>query len=225
MSWDPIWENIFIDNDWGQYPDIDVVSFIAKNYYETKNRGQIRILEIGSGTGANLWYLAREGFSTFGIDGSKTGIEKAKIKLERENLRADLFVDDIKNLDHLFEDGYFDCVLDVGCLCCNSQLATSQILQGVSKILKPSGLLFSKTFSDKLFLGKDFVRINEFEVKDLKEGPLKGKGFLRLADRNAIEELYGKSFNSLSIDYLDYSINNGSMSINWWIVQGKNIVT
>ena len=56
------WENIFLQKEWGKYPSIALVRFIASNYYDAQDRNEIKILEIGCGTGANLWYLAREGF-------------------------------------------------------------------------------------------------------------------------------------------------------------------
>ncbi len=72
-----IWENIFQNKEWGKYPPIPLVRFVAKNFYNVPNRKEIKILELGFGTGANLWYLAREGFSVYGIEGSKTAVEKA----------------------------------------------------------------------------------------------------------------------------------------------------
>jgi hypothetical protein len=50
-----IWENIFSSNEWGKYPPISLVKFIAKNFYKVSDRKLVRILEIGSGPGANLW--------------------------------------------------------------------------------------------------------------------------------------------------------------------------
>ena len=81
-----IWEDIFQNNEWGKYPSLAVVRFVARNFYKVPNRKDIRILELGCGTGANLWYCAREGFSVIGLDGSKTAINRMIDRFEKENL-------------------------------------------------------------------------------------------------------------------------------------------
>lgn len=40
-----------------------------------KDRGASTILDLGSGTGRHIVYLARNGFSLFGLDNSSEGIE------------------------------------------------------------------------------------------------------------------------------------------------------
>ena len=81
-----IWEDIFQNNEWGKYPSLAVVRFVARNFYKVPNRKDIRILELGCGTGANLWYCARERFSVIGLDGSKTAIHRMIDRFEKENL-------------------------------------------------------------------------------------------------------------------------------------------
>ena len=68
------WEDLFSTQDWGKYPPIELVKFIAKNFYSKEDKKDIRILELGSGTGANLWFCAREGFRVYGIDGSQVHV-------------------------------------------------------------------------------------------------------------------------------------------------------
>ena len=52
------------------------------------------VLEIGCGTGANIWYLAREGFAAYGLDGSKVALTKAEERLNSENLKFKLIHSD-----------------------------------------------------------------------------------------------------------------------------------
>ena len=73
--WNRGWDRLFRSKEWGKYPAIDVVRFVARHFYRAADRQRVRILEIGCGTGANLWYLAREGFDAVGLDGSEVAIE------------------------------------------------------------------------------------------------------------------------------------------------------
>lgn len=63
MSNDNIWNSVFKNQEWGKYPSEDLIRFIARNFYSIKNRLDVKVLEIGCGPGANIWFLAREGFS------------------------------------------------------------------------------------------------------------------------------------------------------------------
>ena len=63
--WYPVWK-VFVGQTWGKYPGEDLIRFIARNFYSRQIRRDTRILEVGCGPGANLWFLAREGFSFAG---------------------------------------------------------------------------------------------------------------------------------------------------------------
>src|ERR1700722_13214770 len=76
QSWDPVWEQIFANQSWGKYPPEELIRFVARNYYRAANRGDIKILEVGCGAGACIWYMAREGFCATGIDGSPSAIKQ-----------------------------------------------------------------------------------------------------------------------------------------------------
>lgn len=136
-SWDPIWEDIFRNNEWGKYPTESLIQFIARNFYN-KKRDEVKLLEVGCGTGPNVWYISREGFDATGIDGSKTAIQKGSSRLKDEKLNAKLIEGDIITLP--FQNDYFDGVIDVECLYCNNTTTTKTILQEIRRVLKPGGL-------------------------------------------------------------------------------------
>lgn len=102
MAWDQTWENVFKTQEWGKYPSEDLIRFVARNFYGAPSRKEIKILEVGCGTGANLWYVAREGFSVYGIDGSKTAVEKANARLNSEipGWSGELLIGDIISLPY-----------------------------------------------------------------------------------------------------------------------------
>lgn len=72
-----------------------------------------------------------------------------------------------------------------------------------------------------MFIGKQPTKISENEFSNIIEGPLAGKGFIRLVDKNEIALLYGKYFEILSIDKLEYTRYNSTMLISEWIIVCK----
>jgi SAM-dependent methyltransferase len=218
MAWDVIWEKVFRKNEWGKYPAEPLIRFVAKNFYP-KERKTCKILEVGCGTGANIWFIAREGFSAFGIDASKTAIEKCQKRLYSENLVANLNVGDIDSLP--YEDDFFDGVIDNECLYCNNESDTHKILSEIRRTLKPDGLFFSRTFTNNNYIGKQYREMDQHQYTDVLDGIFAHRGFVRLIDRNGIDELYGKHFKIVSIDQSVYTINNGQLSIEEWLIIGK----
>lgn len=213
-SWDPIWEKIFQDHEWGKYPGENLIQFIARNFYK-KERKKVSLLEVGCGPGANIWFMAREGFNVVGIDGSETAIKKAYDRLQKENLNAKLIVGDIIKLP--FEDQVFDGIFDNECLYCNNEQNTSLILSEISRLLKCDGLFYSRSFSSEMFIGKE-RNAEEYEFTNIIEGPLSGKGFVRLMNEQKIHSLYSKNFNILSVDKLEYTQYNSAQKISEYII-------
>lgn len=214
-SWDPIWDEVFSSQEWGKYPSENLIQFIARNFYKAK-RDEIRILEVGCGTGANLWYISREGFQAYGVDGSAVAISRAKERIISEGLHANLQIVDIVDLP--FENDFFDAIIDNECVYSNNFENTQHIFKEISRVLKPGGKFYSRTFSDEMFIGEDPTEIAELEYSDITSGPLKGKGFVRLSSKKTINVLYGKYFRIESIDYLEYTTNNENFLIKEWIV-------
>jgi SAM-dependent methyltransferase len=210
-SWDPIWEKVYKSQEWGKYADVSLIQFVARNFY-SKDRNNIKILEIGCGPGANIWYLDREGFDAYGIDGSETAINKAKKRIPK----AHLHVGDITNLK--YDDNFFDAVVDVECLYSNNLNNSRIILKQISRVLKKTGLFYSRTFSDEMFIGNSPTDPNKFEYFKIDEGPLKNKGFVRLIDKKGIKNIYGLDFNVISIDKLEYTQFNSMEKISEWII-------
>ncbi len=215
MAWDSVWEEVFKSQAWGRYPDESFIRFVARNFYK-RNRALTALLEIGCGPGANVWYAAREGFKVSGIDGSATAIAQAKARLTQEGLVADLRVGDISQLP--FADETFDAVADNECLAHNSRSALTGILAQVKRVLKPQGLLYSRTFTDDVYKGKDVEQVGEREFNRSSDGPFGGRGFFRLSNEADITALYGPFFKIISVDRIDYTMNNKSIKISEWVV-------
>lgn len=216
-SWDKVWDNVFLSQEWGKYPSENLIQFVARNFYK-KKREQIKILEVGCGTGANIWYIARERFSAYGIDGSKVALEIGRERLQKEGLHADLTVGDIVKLP--YKNDQFDAVIDNECIYANNANNSKKILAEIYRVLKPAGLLYSRTFSDKMYVGKQNKKHGEYEYSEISDGPLAGKGFTRLSSEKTIKRLYSK-FIDLNIDFLNCSVYNRAFTTNEWIIIGK----
>lgn len=96
-----------------KYPNESLLGFLASNYFhlEREERKSIKILELGCGSGANLWMLAKEGFDAYGIDFSQTGLKFCGEMLDSWGVCATLSHGDMTKLS--FSDGYFDSIVDV----------------------------------------------------------------------------------------------------------------
>jgi ubiquinone/menaquinone biosynthesis C-methylase UbiE len=218
MAWDNSWEKVFTEQDWGRYPSESLIRFVAKNFCNS-DRKKTKILEIGCGTGANLWYLSRESFKTYGIDGSKTAIKKAEKRLKDEKLSVELVTGDIANLP--YESECFDAVIDVECLYCNSFNDTVNILKDIKRVMKSNALFYSRTFNSDMYIGNNRHVVADSEYNNIDHGPLAGKGFVRLTDKHMIERLYGSLFTIISIDEQRYTVESGKYTISEWVIVCK----
>jgi len=219
-----IWEDIFQNNEWGKYPPVALIRMIARNFYKVKSRESVRILELGSGTGANLWYMAREGFTVYGIDGSKTACDYALNRLDSEKLSnrlGSIQVGDYFDKLHEFEDEYFDAIIDVESLYCNSFDKTRVILELAMSKLKPEGKLFSLSFSEGTW-GLVGDEVNYHAVMPT-EGPMAKKGFSRYMTRDDVINLYKFDNNEIkSIEIQELHLDNHEVIKEWIIEVWKN---
>jgi len=171
-SWDKRWEKVFQSQQWGKYPPEELVRFIARNFYKAVKRKDIKILDLGCGTGAGIWYLAREGFSAFGIDGSKTAISIARKRFQKEDLEAHFKVGDL--IKPNYPDDFFDGVIDIAAIQHNKIRSQRMILNEVFRVLKPNGKVFSMLISKRSRFSKENLDrrvfthfFEEDEIRDL----------------------------------------------------------
>ncbi|MFC6648215.1 class I SAM-dependent methyltransferase [Paenibacillus rhizoplanae] len=189
MAWDQTWEHVFKTQEWGKYPSEDLIRFVARNFYEAPSRNEIRILEVGCGTGANLWYVAREGFSVYGIDGSKTAVEKAKSRLNSEipGWSGELLIGDIISLP--YNDASFDAVIDNEAIATNSFENACEMYNEIYRVLKPKGKVYSRAFSEGSWGDGTGEHVGH-NAWIPNEGPLNNKGLSRFASKMDLEELW-----------------------------------
>lgn len=129
------------------WPVDAVVGFLLRHAPKHRPRAQVRVLEVGCGTGNNLWCAAREGFATTGIDNNEAAIARARELLCAERLEAELHVVDFTKLP--FPDASFDLAIDRCALSCVGRSAAQRALAELARVLRPSGRLFFNPYSDR----------------------------------------------------------------------------
>jgi SAM-dependent methyltransferase len=219
MAWNSGWDEIFRRHEWGRYPPEELIRFIAEHFYAAEPRSGVSILEVGCGPGANIWYLAREGFTVCGIDGSSVAIGRARERLAREGLVARLETGDIMHLP--YADGSFDAVIDIECIYANS-LADSRVILGeISRVLKPGGWFFSKTFMTGTYgEGKGPTLPGEPNTYlEQSEGALKkGYGIIRFTSEDELRDLYSV-LEIVNVDQVIRTEKNRSYEIREWLIE------
>lgn len=224
MNNSKIWEETFVKKEWGKYPSIPLVKFIASNFYEVADRSHIRILEIGCGTGANIWFMAKEGFQVYGIDFSQTALNRLKTRLKNEDLEGQLgglLVGDYLDKLNEFPNEYFDAIIDIESLYCNSFEVSQRIMELCVSKLKKGGLMFSQTFNEKTW-GFDLNEVSYHFVRP-NEGPLKNSGLARYTTREDINTLYKFDNSEIrNIELQELHLMNGKSIGEWLITIAKN---
>lgn len=117
----------------------------AKNIDRILSAGYVKnigkVLELGSGAGNNLIYLAKKGFLVYGIDHSAEAINWAKEKTEKENVKACFSLGNVALLSD-FKDFFFDFVFDGGVSYYVCGKAREVFFKNVNRVLKPGGFFY-----------------------------------------------------------------------------------
>jgi SAM-dependent methyltransferase len=106
-----------------------------------------RALDLGCGTGTNSIYLARHGFTTFGVDYSPKAIATARAKARRAGVVVDWQVADATRLDFL--NAPFDFVLDIGCLHTVDPTERARYAANLARLTRAGSLYMLYAFSPR----------------------------------------------------------------------------
>ena len=223
MSQNNVWEQIHKSKSWGRYPNEELVRFIGRNFfkYSIPERKNIKILEIGCGQGANIWFLAKEGFDSYGIDISISAIEKANKYLnEFHHTSANLEQGDAKNLQ--YSDNYFDAVIDVVALQHLTFTDHKIAYNEVKRVLKSNGLFWTMHIAKNSF-GYGTGRQIDYETfTDIKEGPFAGKGQVTMLDQSDMKKVITESnLEIISLEKQINTYNNLKDSLIHWLITCK----
>lgn len=217
-SIDKVWEEIHNSGGWGQYPSEHVIRFVARNYYSSEDRKQIRILDYGCGQGAHTWYLAREGFDTYAFDGSESAVRKTKKRFEDEKMTASFKVADAMELD--YPDSFFDAIIDNVCIYANRIDNIKYMYKEVYRMLKPGGKLLTVCFGEETDGYKTGKEIEPGTFIEIKEGMHKDRGLMHIFKRDEIVSmLENNGFKNVQCEWSKFT-DKGNM-IHHYICTGE----
>lgn len=140
------YEKSYADMGFGaqrRYPNEELLRFLGKHFFEMNRalRSSANILELGCGSGANLWMIAREGYRAYGIDLSTESLKLCKMMLDNWAVAATLTSGDMSELP--YPSNMFDAVIDVFSSYCLNEHDFFRCLDEVARVSKPGGRYFS----------------------------------------------------------------------------------
>lgn len=126
-----------------RYPNEELCRFMGRNFFSipTEQRKEIKILETGCGSGANLWMLAKEGFDVFGIDLSEDSLILCNKMLQQYSTQANISVQNMSCTN--FTPNSFHCIVDVFSSYCLDKKNGNNYIKHMFYLLRPGGLFFS----------------------------------------------------------------------------------
>lgn len=136
-----------------------------------KKLGARNILDLGSGSGRHLVFLAKNGFSAFGLDNSSAGIGLAQKWLENEGLTADLKIHEMTD-NFPYPDAFFDAVISIQVIHHGRSESIRKTIREMERVLKKEGFIFF-TVPKQRNQGKDFEQIEPGTFVPL-DGPEQG---------------------------------------------------
>lgn len=122
-----------------------------------------RALDLGCGTGTNVAYLARHGWTATGVESDARAFDAAERRLRGAN-GARVFRGDVTRLADLPVDGPFDLALDIGCFHSVAPAGRDGYASGVAARTMPGATLFVFAFASRA--GRMAVGVTPREMRD-----------------------------------------------------------
>ena len=209
------WDDKFRLQEWGRYPPEDLVRFMGRNYKHAQ-KSSVRVLEVGCGPGANLWFLHREGFAVSGIDVSPSAIDIATKRMATENSGCLAPTPDLRvgNFGALpWADATFDVVIDIFAVYANTTDIIAGTVREIARVLKPGGRFYAKLWGTNTTGYGKGIRLEDGTYDAIPEGPCHNMGVSHFFDRAGIEDIYSPYFDIVAIDSVQRSDAAASQQI------------
>ena len=137
LSWD---KETDLEKLWSHQINTSLQNFLDQQFISFKN---LKVLDLGTGTGTCALFCAKKGSYSVGLDISKTAIDMARINNDKLNLNAKFIETDILNLKL---DEKFNLITDSSLLhCLVGDEDRTKLYKVVKEHLEESGLFFIHT--------------------------------------------------------------------------------
>ncbi len=180
-----LWDDVFRVRQWARWPAEEVVRAVSR--LAAAIGRPLSVLELGCGTGAQLWYLEHEGHDAVGLDLSAVGLVHAQSRMAEEGCATRLARADAARIP--FRSGIFDLVLDVEAFAHNHEDRGSQLWAEAARVLRPAGHLLSFGFTTATTGRTTGVDIGTRTTTGITAGPLADYGEVSFVDDAVVHVL------------------------------------
>jgi SAM-dependent methyltransferase len=223
MSTSPgdVWEEKYRGGHRERYPWDAVVSFLFRYAPRDRARAAVRVLEVGFGTGNNLWCAAREGFDVAGVERSPEAVGMARRWFDAEGLAGDLREGDLTVLP--FADASFDLAIDRAAITCVGRAAAVRAVAELARVLRPGGRLFMNVYADHSTSAASGGRGPDGRQYDITAGTLTGVGPICFYSEAEIRALLD-GWELLALEQCDHTSRTGDTPVvhgEWRVIAGR----
>jgi len=199
-----------------KYPTDIVVRFMFTQFSRNiKDRGDLKILDMGCGAGRHTIFLAREGFQAFGTDISEEGLNAARERFKEERLEGTLKKSNMQ--EQPFVDNFFDGAISFGVLYYNDRKGFENTVSETFRILKKGGkaLVFARTTDDYRYGKGGQIERNSFilDIEDTNEKNM----IMHFLDREEINVIFNK-FSEITVEKTETTFSNLKKKNSDWII-------
>jgi SAM-dependent methyltransferase len=214
VTFDPTWAALHgAGTHVSRYPWDVVVSFVHRYAPRERDRRDVRILEVGCGGGANLWFAAREGFAVSGIDSSEPAVAYARARLRAESLEGDIRVGDFTELP--FDNCSFDLVIDRCAITCAGFTAARCAVDEVHRVLVDGGAFLFNPYGDRHTSRASGRPGPDGVVVDIDSGTLVGVGQICFYTRADVDRALANGWAVERLERLELTREDGGVHAEW----------
>lgn len=141
LAYDERYQRVYEAGAWlwrSSKPTKELLDFLVSPFAPKNGK----VIEFGCGEGVDSCYLAQKGYEVWGIDISKTAIEKAKRVAQNQRVAIKFLVEEVTSL-HTLQSESFVLAVDIRCLhMLTDEQHRRNYLKEVHRVLKKNAVFF-----------------------------------------------------------------------------------